>query len=107
MPVKDLVILIMVFNSLISAGGQLCFKLGVNDRNLVFILLGLICYGVSLLIWLFVLSKVDLSFAYALVALTFVFLLIFSRVFLHETIGIYRIIGSLLIILGIVFVAKS
>ena len=107
MSVKALVILIMVFNSLISAGGQLFFKLGVNDRNLIIIFLGLICYGVSLLIWLFVLSKVDLSFAYSLVALTFVFLLIFSRIFLHETISASRIFGSFLIILGIIFVAKS
>ncbi|MDO8514976.1 MAG: EamA family transporter [bacterium] len=107
MPIKSLIILIMVFNGVISAGGQLCFKFGVNERNLIIIFLGLICYGVSLLIWLFVLSKVDLSFAYALVALTYIFLLIFSKVFLHETLSPVRIFGSLLIILGIVFVAKS
>ena len=113
----------MTLNSFFAAGGQLFLKLGMGEVSKMgklppaefifkalttpFVLLGVAIYGVSLIIWLFVISKVDLSFAYSLVALTFVFLLLFSKVFLHENISLFRALGSSLIILGIIFVSKS
>lgn len=123
MSTKAIVVLIMTLNSFMAAGGQLFLKLGMGEVSKMgklppmeflfralttpFVLLGVSIYGISLIIWLFIISKVDLSFAYSLVALTFVFLLLFSRIFLHENISLLRAIGAALIILGIIFVSKS
>jgi|SRR3989344_4290105 len=104
---KILIISLLILNSLIAATGQLFYKFGVNDKSIVPIVFGLFFYGTSLLLWLFILSKVDLSYAYALTALTIVILLVLSRVFLHENYNLLRIVGSVIIVVGIIFVAKS
>lgn len=99
----------MLFNTMGTAVAQVLLKLGVSDlaKSWPFVLLGIAIYGLAMLVWLFVLSKADLSFAYSLVALTFVFLLIFSRLFLHETLSALRLSGAALIIVGIFLVARS
>jgi len=59
------------------------------------------------LIWLWVLSKVDLSIAYPFVGISFIFTLIFGVMFLNESANTYKIIGTLMITAGCFFVAKS
>jgi drug/metabolite transporter (DMT)-like permease len=56
------------------------------------------------LFWLGVISRVDLSFAYPLLALNYVVILIPARFFLNETITLNRIIGALIIFLGVVVI---
>jgi drug/metabolite transporter (DMT)-like permease len=80
---------------------------GANWRNEVpsFLALGagiLITYVVVLSCWLYVLKELDLNRAFAFVALTFIFVPLFSYLILHEKITIGAIVGSLLIITGIV-----
>lgn len=68
---------------------------------------GIACYGLSMVFWLYVLSKLELSKAYPLVSLGYVFTLILGYFLLHESINNYKVFGIIFIILGVILIAKS
>ncbi len=61
----------------------------------------------SLCIWLIVLSKADLNFAFSLDSMHYIFIAFTSRLFLKERVGAMRWAGTLLIVIGITFVMLS
>jgi drug/metabolite transporter (DMT)-like permease len=118
-------LLIALIAIVLLVGGQTLLKLGLNaiggvslfDGNPVGSLLGLLhtpwivlgfaCYGVSAILWLDVLSKLDFSLAFPLVSLTYVFSLVIGRFIFQETVGLDRILGVFLILGGLFFVVRS
>jgi uncharacterized membrane protein len=70
------------------------------------VILGLSLYGLGALLWLIVLSREDVSFAFPLVSFAYVLAIILSAIFLKEHITIGRIIGSALIMAGIFVIAR-
>lgn len=67
---------------------------------------GLFCYGFSLLLWFYVLSRMELSRAYPLVSIGYFFTLLIGYFFLNETITITKLSGIVLIVLGVIFLSK-
>ena len=65
---------------------------------------GLIFSILSLLIWLFVLTKTDLNFAFSLDSMRYVLLAVASMIFLKEKIGALRWMGICAVLCGIVLV---
>jgi len=61
----------------------------------------------SLLIYLFVLSKADLNFAFSLDSMHYVLIAIASHLILKEKFEISRWLGTILIVLGIIAVSMS
>ncbi len=118
-------LLIALVAILLLVGGQTLLKVGLNDIGGVslfggnpvgsllglfrtpWIILGFACYGASSLLWLDVLSKLDFSLAFPMVSLTYVFTLVIGRFLFHETVGLERVVGVLLILGGIFFVVRS
>ena len=116
---------LLLINVLLAVAGQLLLKkgmivLGPIDFNLknVFVLigsvlkswyiwLGVACYGFSLIFWLFVLSKAKLSMAYPFTALIYVMIIFASWLFFKEDFGAYQIIGTVVIIAGLLILFKS
>ena len=72
-----------------------------------FILVGLSIYFLGVFFWLYALSKVELSFAYPFVSLSYVLVLFFSWMFLGEQISLIRWAGVVSICLGVVLISKS
>lgn len=73
-----------------------------------FILLGLVLYGLSFLIWLRVLSFNDLSRTYPIFAtIVFLFTTLGSIKFLNEDVSLIRILGIAVMLVGIFIVARS
>lgn len=72
-----------------------------------FVLGGLTLYGVSLLIWLVVLSKVNLSLAYPLISISYVLVLFVSWLFLNEAVPAMRWVGVGLIMAGVFFISRT
>lgn len=68
---------------------------------------GLLCYVISMIIWLWILSQIDLSYARPIVALGYVIVTLYSYFFLNETFGWDRWVGIILIIIGVILVARS
>lgn len=71
------------------------------------IIVGFACYGVSAILWLDVLSKLDFSLAFPMVGLTYVFTLLIGRFFFGEPVGWERMLGVGFIIFGIFFLVRS
>jgi drug/metabolite transporter (DMT)-like permease len=72
-----------------------------------FIWLGLGIYGASVLAWLWVLSKTDVSVAYPFVGISFVLTAVMGALLLHENVSVLRIAGTALVIFGCILIAKS
>lgn len=112
--------LLLLASMSLAVLGQFSLKKGVMSSGLspnfisiiktIFspsVFLGLVCYGLSTIFWLFVLQKFDLSVAYPSLALTYIVIVILSAWFLHEPITLSKVLGVLLIILGVFFVYKK
>lgn len=108
---------------MLLSAGQTSLKYGLNaiggvslaDGMAAFIklfetpwvIVGFILYGLSSVIWLDVLSKLDFSLAFPMVGLTYVFTLLIGRFFFGETIGWERVLGVAFILFGVFFLVRS
>jgi drug/metabolite transporter (DMT)-like permease len=68
---------------------------------------GLLLFGSSAVAWIFVLSRVSLSFAYPFASITYVLILLADRFVLHQQIPALRWAGVFCIMAGIVLVAQT
>ena len=68
---------------------------------------GLILFGASAALWIIVLSRVSLSFAYPFAALTYAIILVFDRIVLKESVPSLRWLGVLFIMGGIILVSRT
>jgi len=119
-------ILLLLLSVASASTGQVMFKKGVlitgeitlkgsaigELLRLIFqplVFSGLILYVISTILWLMALSKTTLSFAYPFTALTFILVMLSSRVIFLESIPTLRYFGIALIVLGILLssVAKG
>ncbi len=60
------------------------------------------CFVVSMVLWVFVLRKMELSIAYPMVSLGYVFVMLLSFYFLHEQLSLTKFLGTGLIVAGVV-----
>lgn len=67
--------------------------------------LGSVAIGAAF--WLAALSRVDLSWAYPLLAIGYVLILLFSTLILREPVSVIRWIGAALIVVGVILVSRS
>ncbi|MFW7363644.1 hypothetical protein [Vagococcus fluvialis] len=98
---------------ILSSSGIILFKLGSTDLSIKMInsqlnmnfptlsILGLLCYLLSFILWMVIISKSDVSFIVPLgVGITNVLILVGSVVFLKESISTNAMIGIALILAG-------
>jgi multidrug transporter EmrE-like cation transporter len=78
-------------------------KLGTQP----YMLSGIGCYGLSLVVWIMALSRVPVSVAYPMVALGYVINAIGAWLWLGESLGMQKLLGIGFIILGVWLVARS
>lgn len=96
-------ITIMLFASLLTALGQLQWKLSNGDLNL-FLFSGFVCYflGAALMIVSFRFGS--LSVLHPLLSAGYVFALFFGSIFLQEVITEKNILGTACIIIGAILI---
>ncbi|HXP30752.1 MAG TPA: EamA family transporter [Stellaceae bacterium] len=97
----------------IAAGGQLFLKTGAmrSATGLMqfldaYTILGLVCYGVSAVLYIIVLKKIPLSRAYPTVALSYAVVAIAAHFLWHERIGFSQIAGIAFIWGGILLIYR-
>jgi multidrug transporter EmrE-like cation transporter len=101
-----------------SAAAQILFKIGLTGpapvaSGVIGALLtpaiagGLALYGVGTLVWLAALSRVEVSQAYPFVGLGFVLTALFGHYLFGDRLSLHRVAGVLLVILGIVVIART
>jgi multidrug transporter EmrE-like cation transporter len=72
-----------------------------------FVLLGLLCYGLGFMVWLLVLAKAEVSWAYPLISLGYVFTALLARPLCGEAVTLSRMTGIIIICAGVFLVARS
>jgi len=70
-------------------------------------LLGLGLYGASAFFWIYALSRVELSYAYPMLGVGYVLVAIVSWVFWGEHLTAQRLIGTLVVVVGVYLVGTS
>ena len=110
---------------LLNAGAQLLLKAGTNVLGVItltrdnwwdtlwkmatqgYFVVGVICYMVSLLVWIIGLSRVPVSVAYPMLSLGYVINAVAAYYLFGESVTVTRWLGIGFIILGVWLVAKT
>jgi len=82
-------------------------RLVINLIKTPRVLIGSIFSAISLLIWLFVLTKSDLNFAFSMDSMRYILIALASVLVLKEKINIARWLGIFAVVCGIVLVAMG
>ena len=112
---------VILISVLFNAGARIFLKFGAEHKELLiqnnthlilayantYILLGLLCYAVSIFLWIEALTKVHVSIAYPMLSMGYIFVTIFAYYFFNEDITAYKVIGLSIIILGIFILANA
>lgn len=88
-------------------GGQGLARVGVAIASSPYVIGGLVVFAASVLVWLAVLSKVDVSQAYPAIALGIAVTAVGGHLLFGEHLSAQRIAGIGLIALGVFVVARS
>jgi drug/metabolite transporter (DMT)-like permease len=107
-----------------SVAGQLWVKKGINlmqgldfDKSLIgayarillspYVMVGTLTYCISIFFWLYALTKVELSYAAPFLALTYIFIVLASWMFLGESVSLMRWVGVIVVSVGVLIVSLS
>jgi len=120
------VLSLILFWDLLTSVAELSFKAGasaagmsdVTTANLLEFLIrvlshvipwiGIACYIASFLLWIAILSRADLSFAYPIGnVIDYVLVPVLSVIILHETIPLLRWVGIGCIVIGVYLISTS
>lgn len=123
--VKFVVLPLILIDVILNVTGQLSLKYGMSQlgnfalsistlppvflkaATSLHVLFGLLCYGLGFLVWLIVLSKAEVSYAYPLISLGYVFTAILARMLFGEALSTTRMAGIFLTCLGVFLIARS
>ena len=89
----------------LKSGGPMEVAVAVATSPLV--LGGLTCFGLSAVVWLFVLSQIPLSQAYPFVALGIVVTVTAGTILFGETVTAQSLAGVVLIVTGVILVGLA
>jgi len=116
---------LILFGVLLNAAAQLALKQGMRQigyfdfalQNIghvffavagnPYIWLGLCCYVVSVVVWLLVLSRVEVSYAYPLLSVGYIVTACAGWLFFGENMSITRLLGIVVICFGVWLITRS
>ncbi len=99
-------ILLLLGSTLLGAVGQFLFKYSfLGGGFYMFLLLGLFAYGLSTVIYFYVLSRVSLTWAYGVGGLAYIFAVILANFI--EAVPPIRWIGVVIITAGVLLIGIS
>jgi multidrug transporter EmrE-like cation transporter len=78
-------------------------RVGMNP----FVLLGLGCYVVSVVVWLLVLSRVDVSYAYPMLSVGYIVAALAGKAFFGEPVDLIRWMGIATICVGVYLITRT
>ncbi len=122
---RSVALVLALFCVLMSSAAQLALKSGMSLPRGVrdagepivatyahalgspLVWLGFALYGTSAALWIWVLSRLDVSVAHPLVSLGFVFTMTIGVLYLGETFSWQRAAGCSLIVVGVVLLAAD
>jgi multidrug transporter EmrE-like cation transporter len=121
----NVAIIYILISVLGSAAGQLLLKKGMNSMGPITlsinqlpatiwqmatnlnVFVGLAIYLIGTVFWLAALSRVDLSFAYPFASFNYVVMLVASWLMFDEKITLNRVIGTVVIGIGVLLISRN
>lgn len=109
----------------LNVAGQFLMKLGTNSVGSIsgdiptvvtnvmralsnrYIIAGMAAYGLSSILWLVLLSRVDLSYAYPALSLGYVLVTVVSALALGEAVSELRWAGVVVICIGVIMLSRG
>ena len=116
---------IILTGVMLNAVAQLALKASVKEMGVIglnfyssssaflrlafepFLWIGLICYGISVIVWILALSRVDVSIAYPMLSMGYVVNAFAAWQLFGETMNPTRLIGIGIVLLGVYVLARS
>ena len=112
------IILGLLISIALNAAAQIFIRMGAMNKKIylnldmimeivksIHIWYGMFCYGMSIFLWIYVLSKVQVSLAYPFQALGYIFGSFLAWYFLDEKLTNLNIIGLIFISIGLLFLS--
>ncbi len=81
--------------------------IGLKVATSPYVITGIFFYVVSLVIWLMVLSRVDVSYAYPMLSIGYIAAALFGKYFFGEPVGPVRWAGIIVICIGVYLITRS
>lgn len=122
---NGIALLLVLLGVGLNAAGQLLLKAGTNAvghfefhaDNLIpvalklalqpWILGGVVCYGISLVVWIMALSRVPVSIAYPMLSIGYVINAFIAYFWFGEALAMQKMLGIGFIMLGVVLITRS
>ena len=110
---------------LLNAVAQLALKASVSDTGIInldmqsllssatslatnmWLWLGLVCYAISVVVWILALSRVDVSIAYPMLSIGYIVNALAASQLFNEPLGLGKVVGIGVIMLGVYILARS
>ena len=109
------ILLLTALSAFIGSIGQLEFKQGANNLQFDFkllltnyhLIIAIAVYSLSTVFYVYALNKENLSILYPILATSYIWTLIFSKIFLKEPVGLTSWVGVFFILLGVTLIATQ
>lgn len=114
-----MLILLTIFNSVLMVTGQTLWKLGATGKEIhslgqllrlflnPYVIAGLMVYAFASVLWIYILNKGELSYVYPIQSTAFIFALIIGTTVFKEQLTASKIIGVLVICLGVIIITRK
>ena len=114
-----MLIILTIFNSMLMVTGQTLWKLGATGKEVntlgqllrlflsPYVLAGLMVYAFASVLWIYILNKGELSYVYPIQSTAFIFALIIGTTIFKEQLTASKIIGVLVICLGVIIITRK
>jgi drug/metabolite transporter (DMT)-like permease len=121
----NIAIVYILISVVLGALGQIMLKNGLNTMGALtlspstlvstlwhlvtnpYVFFGLVVYVSGTVFWLAGLSRVDLSYAYPFASLSYVMMLAAAWLLFKENVSLMRVVGTLVVGLGVLIISRS
>ncbi|WP_442601689.1 EamA family transporter [Paenibacillus sp. KN14-4R] len=112
---------LILLNTCMLVSGQFLWKVGLTRKANSFesirsvielffspwIFGGLIIYGLATVLWVFILTRVDISVAYPLQSIAYIMTAFGAYYVFHESLTLMKIMGCFVILIGVAMIGYS
>jgi multidrug transporter EmrE-like cation transporter len=88
-----------------SAAGKLHFVAALLLNP--WVLSGIVATFLAGVSWMLALTKFELSYAYPFTGIVFVLILLLSAILFHDHVGVWRLVGTLVVMAGLTMIVKA
>lgn len=103
------ILILTIITNLVSiiAGKYLGINLSFSRTFILWLAILIIAYGSKFFFWFFLHRRFKLSFIYPILSINYFFSLILGKVLFQEAITIQKVIGSIVLVIGVFIIMMS